>query len=131
VRFATILAGYDFEGAPANADASIGTVTVGKGWMASSIVAGAVDMGEPGFGIGDNLQTGGDNALIARIASITIKGNVTGSLTSEDHFGFVAQQIDKLQVAGTHVVLRPGPSNDNLPFPSVVDVRLLEVLLPN
>jgi hypothetical protein len=127
VRFAQILAGFDSDRVPANADAAIGTVTIGHDWAASSLVAGAQDTGALGFGVGDTLQTAGDTALIARIASITIKGSATGSFYPGDCFGFVAEQIDKLVFAGRTIPLTAGPGNDHVLAPSIDDVHLLEV----
>jgi hypothetical protein len=127
VRFARILAGFDFNQVPSNADASIGAVVVGRDWVASSIVAGAEDTGADGFGINDSLQTVDDTALVARIASITIKGDASGSLIAGDHFGFVAQQIDKLRIGSRVFVLDVGPSNDSFAIPFTDDLRLLEV----
>jgi hypothetical protein len=127
VRFAQILAGFNTGAVPANADAAIGTVKVGHDWVASSLVAGAQDAGGPGFGVDDTLQTVGDTPLIARIASITIKGSVSGSLAAGDNFGFVAQQIDRLAIAGRSVALNAGPSNDNVLIAFTDDVHLLEV----
>jgi hypothetical protein len=129
VRFAKILAGFNLDVNPNNADASIGVVSVGRTWEASSLVAGARDVGAAGFGVGDALQTFGDTALIARIASITIKGEVSGSLAADDNFGFVAQQIDKLKIGGRTFTLTPGPSSpaDNFLLPFTDDVHLLEV----
>jgi hypothetical protein len=127
VRFARVLAGFDANQNPANADASIGAVIVRRDWAASSIVAGAQDAGAAGFGIGDTLQTVNDTALIARIASITIKGDATGSLIAGDHFGFVAQQIDKLKIGSRIFALSAGPSNDDFAIPFTDDLRLLEV----
>jgi hypothetical protein len=127
VRFARILAGFNFGQNPANADASIGAVIVRRDWAASSIVAGAQDTGAAGFGIGDTLQTVNDTALVARIASITIKGDATGSLIAGDHFGFVAQQIDKLRIGSRSFALTAGSSNDSFAIPFTNDLRLLEV----
>jgi hypothetical protein len=127
VRFAQILAGFDSRGNPMNADAAIGKVKVGHDWVASSLVAGAQDAGAPGFGVGDTLQSVGDTPLIARIASVTIKGSVTGSLAAGDNFGFVAQQIDKLTISGRSIALTAGPSNDNVLVAFTDDVHLLEV----
>lgn len=127
VRFAKFLAGFDLAMIPANADASIGNVVIGGNWVASSIVAGAADIDLNGFGIGDALQATGNTELIARIASITIKGGVTNSINSGDHFGFVAQQIDKLKIGSRALVLTLGTSNDNLSIPRTDDTRLLEV----
>lgn len=78
--------------------------------------------------MGDTLQAIGDTGLVARIASITIRGDASGSLAAGDNFGFVAQQIDKLRI-GSHVFSpTPGPSNDNLAMPFAPDVHLLEVI---
>lgn len=134
VRFAEILGGFDIAGfftsinlVPVNADASIGAITAGGDWEASNVATGVLDLGGPGFGTGDELQTVGDTQLVARIASIKIKGTVTGSAQSSDHFGFVAQQVVALKIGSQSLPLDPGPSNDNLLIPLTNDVRLLEV----
>jgi hypothetical protein len=139
VRFAQILAGFDSAKTPINFDAAIGAVNVGRDWVASSLVAGANNLGADdalggtglnadnvNFGdVHDKLQTGDDSLFIARIASITIKGTVRGSLSSGDHFGFVAQQIGKLTIGGRAVPLTEG--KDDLPLPFANDVRVHEV----
>jgi hypothetical protein len=40
------------------------------------------------------------DAIVAKIASITIGGTVTGTASSGDHFGFVAQQIGAFTAGG-------------------------------
>jgi hypothetical protein len=130
VRFARILAGFDNNEAPANADAAIGIVSVGANWVASDLVAGAQDKGATGFGVGDTSQTVNNTGLIARIASIAIKGVVQGTVAGGDHFGFVAEQIGKLSVGGKAIALTTGPGNDDVLIPSSLDVRLLEVTTP-
>jgi uncharacterized repeat protein (TIGR01451 family) len=127
VRSALILAGFDVNLVPNNADASIGAVSVGGSWKESSLVAGARDTGTTGFGVGDTLQVTNDTSLIARIASITIKGEVLGSFDSTDNFGFVSQQIDKVKIQGRNIPLTAGPSNDNVLLPFTDDVHILEV----
>jgi uncharacterized repeat protein (TIGR01451 family) len=127
VRYARILGGFAAGQNPANADASIGAVTVGGSWKASSLVAGAMDSGATGFGVGDSLQTVDNTPLIARIASITIKATVIGTSDTADHFGFVAQQIDKVKLGGRSISLAAGPTNDNILLPLVNDVHILEV----
>jgi hypothetical protein len=127
VRFAGILAGFDDDQNPANADASIGRVIVGRDWVASDLVAGAQDAGAAGFGAGDVLQAAGDTGLVARIAGITIWGTVTSSFPILDRFGFVAEQIDALRFGSTVFSLDPGPSNDDAAIPFTFGVRLLEV----
>jgi uncharacterized repeat protein (TIGR01451 family) len=127
VRSALIFAGFNANFDPINADASIGAVVVGGSWKASSLVAGARDTGATGFGVGDTLQVTDDTSLIARIASITIKGEVIGSFDSGDNFGFVSQQIDKVKIQGRNIPLTAGPSNDNVLLPFTNDVHVLEV----
>jgi uncharacterized repeat protein (TIGR01451 family) len=127
VRSALILAGFTASLIPNNADASIGAVVVGGSWKASSLVAGAQDTGATGFGVGDTLQATNNTSLTARIASITIKGEVTGSFDSTDNFGFVAQQIDKVKIQGRSIPLTTGPSNDNILVAFTDDVHILEV----
>lgn len=126
VRFANILAGFNLNGAADNADASIGPVKIGKTWSSSNLVAGALDSGTPGFGVGDTLQTVDNNPnLVARIASITIGGKVVDSTGIN---GFVAQQIDLLKIAGKKVALASGPGNDaSKLLPSLTKVYVEEV----
>lgn len=129
VRFAKILGGYNLDANPVNGDAAIGAVNVGGNWAASSLVAGARDIGMDGFGVGDVVHSTGNTALVARIASITIRGDVSGSLVAGDNFGFVAEQIDKLKIGARTFTLAPGKSSpaDNFLIPFTNDVRLLEV----
>jgi hypothetical protein len=127
VRFAKILAGFNTALGSFNADASIGPVSVSGDWVASSLVAGAQDGGTAGFGVGDIVQPVGNTALVSRIASITIRGDVTGSASTGDQFGFVAQQIDRLSVGGRTAFLTTGKSNDGFFFDHTDDVALLEV----
>ncbi|MEQ1862999.1 MAG: hypothetical protein ABMA13_24010, partial [Chthoniobacteraceae bacterium] len=98
---ALILAGYastDSLTAGSNGNASIGPVRVGGDWIASSISAGVNDTNNNGFG-NDDLRIAGAT-LVARIASITIKGTVAGSAAPGDHFGFTAAHIGKFKSLG-------------------------------
>jgi hypothetical protein len=106
---ARILAGYEmFDLIPLNADAQIGSVTIGGDWIGSSIAAGVVAGGDSLFGTADDAKISGpgttDNAnIVSRIASITIAGAVYGTPTSvsgTDHYGFVAQQIGIFTAGG-------------------------------
>ncbi|MFM7042882.1 MAG: hypothetical protein ACKO35_11970, partial [Planctomycetaceae bacterium] len=107
--------------------ASLGVITVGGNWVSSDVVAGCIDLGPPGFGIGDEVQTVDDTPLIAGIASIVIGGTVSGSAQAGDHFGFVSQQIDKVRIGNQPAALTAGPSNDNVLVQGTTDVRVLEV----
>jgi hypothetical protein len=126
VRFSSVLAGFDSNGVPANADAAIGAVSVGGNWVASNLVAGA-QAGPSGFGVGSTLQTVGNTGLVARIASIAVKGVVQGTVADGDQFGFVAEHIAKLSIGGKPIALTAGPSNDTVLMPTTSDVHLVEV----
>ena len=124
-----ILAGYDLNLAPVNADATIGAVTVGGDWVASSLVAGAA-AGDAFFGNGgDVLIAGGNPAKVATIASIAIAGQVLGTVGGADSFGFVAEKIVSFSVGGTVFPLTAGRSNDlaGLDVGATFDVKVREV----
>lgn len=146
VEFTRILAGYDTSLVPANADAQVGAVSVGADWIASSLVAGAINLGlddAPG-GAGadaDNrvfgdlhdskiAEAGESAAVTSRIASITIGGQVFGtpvSFSDTDRFGFVAEQIGALKVGGATFVLDPAPRADAFFVGSTGDATLSEL----
>lgn len=108
VEFAKIRGGFpdrnfDYQGT--NGNASIGAITVGGNWIASTVTAGVQDGGVPGFGDGDdsliNSPNGAANdAIVASIASITIKGAMYGAPDLPFHSGFVAQQIGSFNAGG-------------------------------
>jgi hypothetical protein len=129
VDHAEIFGGYDLVGAAANADAGIGRVRVGGNWTASDLAAG-VNSGTDGmFGTDDDVLISGGNQIIARIASVVIKGTVTGTEVGTDRFGFVAQQLAAFSSGGVRVTLMAGPSNDLTGVPAGVtdDVKVREV----
>ncbi|HEX8310876.1 MAG TPA: hypothetical protein VF614_06145 [Chthoniobacteraceae bacterium] len=115
VEFARVLAGHDLLG-PTSGDAGIGAVKVAGNWTASILAAGANAGGDQRFATPDDVVIAGGNGpeLFSRIASITIGGKVGGTPASGDHFGFVAQEIGSLSVAGTQIPLKVGRSNDNV-----------------
>lgn len=98
---------------PLNADASIGSVTVKKDWVASSIAAGVEDTGPVGYGVGDSLQNVDNTALVARIASITIGGAFLPGLNPNMSYGFAAEEITRARVGGVRLPLDPGPDADS------------------
>ena len=112
VDHAQIFAGYDRTGSAVNADASIGEVIVGLNWTASNLVAGASAGTDGMFGTDDDAPTSRDTPIVAKIASILIKGAVTGTNGGTDHFGFVAEQIAAFNAAGAKLTLVTGPRND-------------------
>lgn len=119
IELAEILAGFDRSdpnNAGSNGNASIGAVEVGRDWIASSISAGVQDTNGNGFGAGGPgadqiipLSAGAPvDTIIARIASITIKGIVTGTGGLGDRFAFVAEQIGSFKMAGYTALLTSG-----------------------
>ncbi len=133
VEHAQILAGHDSTvfatPAPANSNASIGAITVGGDWRASSVSAGIQDTSANGFGNADDtlIAQPPADAILARIASVTIKGLILGPPAVGDHYGFTAQQIGAFSVSGTKLTLT---ANTDLPIPLAPltnDVFLREV----
>lgn len=95
VNSSNILAGYTAAGGEGNADVAIGTVVVGGDWHASNLSAGVRAGNDGFFGTSDDVViSGGVSSTVATIASITIKGQISGTPgTSTDAFGIVAEQI--------------------------------------
>ncbi len=134
VEFADILAGYNSSSVAVNADAQIGTVSVGD-WIASNLVAGVQDDATAArnvfFGDGnDQAVAGGSAKIVSKISSITIKGAAYGTLGAGDHFGFVAQQIGSFKIGTTAFPLTPAAANDlsGLLVGSTGDLRVREVM---
>jgi hypothetical protein len=101
---ASFLAGTD--GDVANSGARIGAVSVTGDWIASNIIAGATYGVDHLFGTSDDFA-GVSQGLVSRIASVTITGSVSGTATLGDHFGFVAEKIQRVSVGGTRLSLDP------------------------
>jgi hypothetical protein len=98
------LAGYPQSGDPKNGNgngaASIGSVVVGGDWSGSNLVAGVIAAALNGnFGDAHATLISSSSTVVPTIASIIIKGNVTGS-GAHDTYGFVAKQIDAFSVDG-------------------------------
>jgi len=116
VDHAQILAGYDHLGTAINPDASIGAVRVIRDWTASTMAAGAAAGIDGLFGTDDDQAIQGGGSLVAKIASVVIKGEVSGTAAEGDHFGFVAQEIGSFQVSGAKLGLTEGAANDLVAF---------------
>lgn len=124
---AAILAGYDANLIAMNADASIGPIKVGRDWTATDVAAGVADVTSDGFGRNDAVIPGGSAGLLAQIASVTIKGVATGSVSPvTDHYGITAEIIGKAKITKIALLLTAG--KDNLLIdPLTNDFRLVEV----
>ena len=140
VSHAEILAGFntnaDVSLASENPDAQIGVVTVGGDWIASDLVSGAA--WNSNFGDGTDKRVVGVNNpdIFSRIASVRIAGQAVGSASDPtDHFGFVAQQINVMEIGAeaNKVLLNKGRRNDNDPgtlrynLAGTLDVRVFEI----
>ena len=134
VEHAQVLAGVVDSGVANNADAQIGPVIVGLDWIASSLVAGATTGADAFYGNSNDAKMAGgvkDVATVfSKITSIVIGGQVIGSTTGGDHFGFVAENIGSLKVKGgtTTFPLVAGNSNDDILLTILFnDTRLNEI----
>lgn len=127
MTFTQIGAGYSLSFGNGTVDAAIGTITVGKNMVASSIVAG-IDKTTGAFGDGDDKLIGnsrGSANVIAKIASIKIGGQLYGTpIAKPDSFGIEAEQIGSIQVGKVKLALTNSP--DDLTTGFTADVRVRE-----
>jgi hypothetical protein len=134
VEFADILAGYNTNLDPVNADAQVGAVVVGLDWIASNLAAG-VEAGTDGFfGTADALIAEADASptITAAIASVVINSQALGTVGSvdpnvPDHYGIVAELVGALQLGRRSLPLTRGAGNDDLALGATGDFRLLEL----
>jgi len=128
VKNALIVAGIEENLIDITADAAIGAIKIGRSLIASSITAG-IDPVNGVFGDADDKFVGGNNgnaAIIAKIASITIGGQIVGtSGGATDSFGIEAEQIGKITIGKVKVPLTTGKDDLTLGFTSDVRVREL------
>jgi hypothetical protein len=112
-----------------NGDASIGVVTVGGNWTASSLVAGVTAGTDGLFGTDDDKTISRDNSIVATIASLTIKGTVGGSENANDQNGLIAAHLGAIKVGKTVLTLTRGARNDLTVIPLGLngDVAVREV----
>jgi hypothetical protein len=135
VEDAVILAGYDTGLNAVNSDAQIGAVKVGGDWIASDLVAGAVNSDTPAgapfanFGNASDASIGGGApGLISKIASITIGGEVYGtpaSVSATDNYGFVAQAIGPAKIGGIAIAIGAGNSPQAVGETGDVDIHVI------
>jgi len=135
VEDAAILAGYDTGLNAVNAEARIGAVKVGGDWIASDLVAGAVNSDTPAgapfanFGnASDGAISGGAAGVISKIASITIDGEVYGtpaSVSATDNYGFVAQAIGPVKIGGVAIAIGGGNTPQAVGETGDVDIHVI------
>lgn len=113
-----------------NPDAQIGSIVVGKRWIASNLVAGITPGTDALFGTADDqvISSSGDQAAIhSRIDQLWIKGQVLGTAATDDHFGIVAQGIVHFKLGNVVQGLQPAPVKDVRELAATGDVTLREV----
>jgi hypothetical protein len=112
VENARLLFGYDKNLQGTNADAQVGSVSVGGNWTASYLIA-SVNPSDGLVGNGNDFHDfTSDDAPISKIASIIIGGQVHAQFGSNNTFGFAAEHIVAMKVGGVSVPLSPGARND-------------------
>ena len=130
VRDSQILAGYDASGNAMNADVQIGAVKVLGQWVASDLVAGVHTGPDGSFATTDDTLVPGGNAIVSKIASITISGAAFGTSGNLlDGFGFVAEEIGSVSIGKAKLPLAKGARNDLTPVLAGLngDLRVREV----
>jgi hypothetical protein len=128
VQNANVLVGFNRSGVAVNADVTTGAIVVGGDWVASNLSAG-VQAGGGFYGSDTGGVIAGGGAVIARIASVAVKGQVYGTIaTTTDRFGFVAEQIGAFTVGTTKLPLSSiaGAPKDNLSIGFTDDVVVRE-----
>jgi hypothetical protein len=128
VKLTNIFAGYDQNLVPVNGDAQIGAVKVTGGWTTANLIAGAKNTasGNVNFGDANDASIGaGSDRILARIASISIGREVTGTAGGTEHYGFVAQQIGSFKSGGVRLPLLPAPSTRPIGDSGDVSIHLL------
>jgi hypothetical protein len=129
VTDALIQAGYNTKGQAADADAQIGNIVVDHDWVSSIVAVGTGPGSDNLYGTADDAELSGvtNTSTLSKIASIQIGGTVKGTVAGGDHYGFIADEIDALSVAGSSISLHSGPHNDDVPLGSTADVDVREV----
>jgi hypothetical protein len=132
VEFANILAGIDPVDTPMNADAQVGSVFVGGDWVSSSLSAGAGAGADGYFGNGDDIRLSGVGVrdaptAFARIARVTIGGQILGTVAAGDHYGIVAEDVGSLRIGGTVIPLTAPRHTDDVSVGITGDFEVREV----
>jgi hypothetical protein len=137
VRNALIAAGVDSDNVAVNPDAQMGAVAVSHDWVASNLVAGIAAGADKKYGtVDDTVASAGAVyvnrfGIVSKIASIAVGGQVIGTESPGDSFGFLATSIGSLKVSGLALKIRPASTSPaDLPLsPSTnSDVLLKEVV---
>jgi hypothetical protein len=128
VQHTDVLAGYSADLKAVNGSAQIRSVFVGGDWGASSLSAGVADRGQAGFGDNsDQIFETHTAAIVSSIASIQIRGAVSGTSGGTDQFGFVAGSIGALTIGKAKTALHSN-SQDSIGIAVTGDVLVREYM---
>jgi hypothetical protein len=131
VTNANIEAGFDTSDNAVNGSAQIGTILVGGDWVASNAIVGIAPGPDKTFGdtTDDARAATATPNILAKIASITVGGQVAGTPASGDIYAFEAQQIGLLSIGALAQPLQVGAHNDNFKLSATTgsDVAVLEL----
>src|SRR4051794_36552104 len=78
-----------------NGDAVLGPITVQRDWIASSVAAGVNHGPDLDYATADDSLGASNQPNPARIASITIRGQLLGTVASGDRYGFTARSRER------------------------------------
>jgi hypothetical protein len=131
--FARIVAGVSTSLVASNGDAGIGSVSIGGGFIGTSIAAGIADTSVTGdlnsvtngYGRNDTALGGGNANILSRIGSVTIKGSPLSTASVVDRFAITAQLIAKVSVQGKALPLTAG--QNSVPLVMISDTVVLEL----
>jgi hypothetical protein len=69
-----------------------------------------------------------DNPIVfSKIGSVTIGGQVLGTVGGTDHYGFVAETVGTVRIGGSLVPMTPGMHTDDLSIGTTGDFNVLEI----
>jgi hypothetical protein len=109
-------------------------VTVGGDWVASSLAAGVVPGDDGFYGDGDTNEGKMSGAGVtdvatvsSKITSLTIGGQVLGTVGGADFFAIMAENVVALKVGGTTIPLAAGSHNDDFFLGLTGDFKVQEV----
>jgi hypothetical protein len=118
VDYANILAGYDNTDTAKFGDVVIGKITVAGDWEASNAIAGfTAGAGKLFNGSTDAPIGGATSAIISKIASVVIGGEISGTLpsvSSTDAYAFEAESIGSFKTGGATIAVGTTPTEITL-----------------
>lgn len=124
VELSFIEVGRDIDGDLVNSDVQVGRVLIGTDWIASSLSVGATPSGDQSYGTEDDslLPNAGVSPIVARVASLVVKGHTNGGGYIPDaRFGFIAEEFGSARIGNAGLPLTSGKDLFQLsPFSDVV-----------